>query len=235
MSRTPFERKKAGNDDRFLRLGYRTHSRLAECHRHSRRKSESSERTVRRESADFRQDEATLGQRHRSDYDDCAVAHLEHLACTGLTHSGNTGNRSATARQKRHDSVGNRRTDCSATQVGHRIRLRARRRFRGYDAAGMRICHPSRTARSRRAYADIQCVFFGMGSGRRGNAINRRPVSRFGGCAVGVVVFAGDLRILRPYESGHTHCAPHSGRAVAGRYRQAHARPSARQKPRATQ
>ena len=56
-------------------------------------------------------------------------------------------------------SDGHRRIDCDAAQVGHAVRLRTRRRFRRYDASGMRVRRPSRAAGTSRATRTTSKVF----------------------------------------------------------------------------
>ena len=139
-------RKKASNDDRLLRFRFRNHFGSAEFHCDSRREGEAAERPVRGEDSGFRQNKAAFGERHRINHHAVAAAGAQYRTRRRYARAGNTGDRPAFARTKRRRSDGYRRIDCDATQVGHAVRLRTRRRFRGYDASGVRVRRPSSAA-----------------------------------------------------------------------------------------
>ena len=228
-------RKKASNDDRLLRFRFRNHFGSAEFHCDSRREGEAAERPVRGEDSGFRQNKAAFGERHRINHHAVAAAGAQYRTRRRYARAGNTGDRPAFARTKRRRSDGYRRIDCDATQVGHAVRLRTRRRFRGYDASGVRVRRPSSAAGTCRAHDHIQGVRFRLAAGRRGHAERHGSGGRFHGRLVGVAMLAGDSGRPLPHRREHASCPTHADCTAHRAGRQAHPRPSACQESRTAQ
>ena len=207
-------RKKASNDDRLLRFRFRTHIGSAELLCGSRRKGNVAERPVHGENTGFSQNKTTIGERHRDDHHVVSAAAKQYTACRRNTHSGSTGNRIAPACQERRHTDGYRRADCHATQVGNRVRMRARRRLRRYEAAGVRVRRETRAAGTRRSHTYIQSVRLRLETGRRSDAGHRRSCGRFHRRAVGVVMLAGDARQRLSHGTGRAHDTAYAGRTA---------------------